>query len=119
MQDENQSTSPDASTPNTRSDAPRNAFHPDFLKSRQDHEDEPLAAVEAESRGPWIVVEPPAPPRGTGASQGYPERYEVYRSWEDPETDSPAATFRFREQAFSLRRGAGGGSPGLGAHGEP
>lgn len=43
MQDETKSTSPDT---------PRNAFHPEFLRKRHDREDEPLAALEAESRGP-------------------------------------------------------------------
>jgi hypothetical protein len=100
MQDEKQFTSPDPSTPNSRRTPPRNAFHPDFLRRRQDREDEPLAAVEAESRGPWIVVERAVASPGQRAATGYPERYGVYRTWEDPETAEPAASFRFREQAY-------------------
>jgi hypothetical protein len=114
MHDRHKSTSHNPSSPNSAQDGAgpsdggspsgagsRNAFDPDFLAKRHEREDEPLAAVEAESRGPWIVVETarPAPGGGRG-SASYPERYEVYRSWEDPETDEPTATFRFREQAY-------------------
>lgn len=114
MQNSKKSTSNSPSSPNSTCDGagpsdgggpsdagPRNAFDPDFLAKRHEREDEPLAAVEAESRGPWIVVETePSAPGGGRGSAPYPERYEVYRSWEDPETDRPTAAFRFREQAF-------------------
>ena len=82
MQNRNEFTSP-------------NAFSPDFLKKRSDREDEPLAAIEAEARGPWTVVERPVPV----AEAHEAERYEVYRTWEDPREDTPAATFRHRELA--------------------
>jgi hypothetical protein len=71
------------------------------VRRRQDLEDEPLAAVEAESRGAWIVAEKERPTPGAGrGSASYPERYEVFRSWEDTATDEPTASFRFREQAY-------------------
>jgi len=79
----------------TARSTPRNAFHPDFLRRRQEREDEPVAALEAEARGPWIVFERALPADDLAA-----ERYEVYRAWEDPRTDRPAATFRDRELAY-------------------
>jgi hypothetical protein len=103
MHDSDKSTSPNSSQDGLGSSGgrPRNAFDPEFLRERQAREDEPLAASEAESRGPWIVVEtkPPTPGSGRGSAASR-ERYEVYRAWEDPETDPPTASFRFREQAF-------------------
>jgi hypothetical protein len=85
-------------------DAARNAFCPEFLERRQDREDEPLAAIEAEARGPWVLFERPAPGAAAGADLDV-ERYEVFRSWEAPETDRPAATFRFRELALLYAAG--------------
>jgi hypothetical protein len=91
MQDETKCNS-NPSSP----DSPSNAFHPEFLRRRQDREDEPLAAVEAENRGPWVVLRrPPAQP-----TPGDTHLWEVYRSWEDPGTDRPAAAYRFRELAY-------------------
>ena len=104
MQDEKKCTPSNPSTPNpkdedrsgdTARDDVRNAFHPDFLRKRQEREDEPTAALEAEARGPWMVFERALPVDDLDA-----ERYEVYRAWEDPRTDRPAATFRDRELAY-------------------
>jgi len=102
MQDKKKCTSNPPSSPNTdRDDAgSRNAFDAGFLRRRREREDEPLAAVEAESHGPWIVVE--GRPSTPGGFEPGPLRrcWNVYRTWEDPETDEPAASFRFREQAY-------------------
>jgi hypothetical protein len=38
---------------------PPNAFTPEFLKALEAREDAPLAALEADSRGPWKVVQLP------------------------------------------------------------
>jgi len=100
MHDEKKCTSSNPSPPNPSDedrsrDTPPNAFHPDFLRKRQEREDEPGAALEAEARGPWVVFERALPVADHDA-----ERYEVYRVWEDPLRDRPAATFRDRELAY-------------------
>jgi hypothetical protein len=108
MHDSGKSTSPNPSRDgaghragdSSSSSRPRNAFDPEFLRERQEREDEPLAASEAESRGPWIVVEAEPPSPGAPDSGPLRRRWQVYRAWEDPETDAPTAGFRFREQAF-------------------
>jgi len=90
------SETPSNDTANDTANAtPRNAFHPEFLRRRQEREDEPAAALEAEARGPWMVFERALPVDDHDA-----ERYEVYRVWEDPRKDRPAATFRDRELAY-------------------
>jgi len=109
--------SSDATSRTAAKSSPRNAFHPDFLRRRQDREDEPMAAVEAENRGPWVVVHrtirPPVPRDA--------RPWEIYRSWEDPETDPPAAAFEFRELAFLYAAAleVGGRLPGLRLGAEP
>jgi len=108
MHDKDKSTSPNPSRDgaghsagdSSSSDRPRNAFALEFLRERREREDEPLAAVEAESRGPWIVVEGRPPTPGGFGPRPLRRCWNVYRSWEDPETDAPTASFRFREQAF-------------------
>jgi len=95
---------PPSSTP------PPNAFTPEFLKALEAREDAPLAALEAESRGPWKVVQLPLATAGGGDGgngddgPGDPdpdaERWAVLRSWEDPSKDEPSATCRFREHAL-------------------
>jgi len=75
-----------------------NAFTPEFLKKLYDREDAPLAALEAEMRGPWKVVEIPV--EGAAAHPFDAERWAVVRAWEDPQVDPPAGTFRFREIAL-------------------
>jgi len=75
-----------------------NAFTPEFLKKLYDREDAPLAALEAELRGPWKVVEIPV--ERAGAHPFDAERWAVVRGWEDPIVDPPAGTFRFREIAL-------------------
>jgi hypothetical protein len=91
---------------NPPSDPPRdeaqkktpNAFTPEFLKKLHEREDAPLAALEAEMRGPWKVVEIPA--EGANPSSLDTERWAVLRAWEDRKVDPPAGTFRFREVAL-------------------
>jgi len=89
---------------------PPNAFTPEYLKALEAREDAPLAALEAETRGPWKVVQLPLAAAGGGdggnggdGRGGKPdpdaERWVVLRSWEKPSTDTPAGTFRFREHA--------------------
>jgi len=95
---------PPSSTP------PPNAFTPEFLKALEAREDAPLAALEAETRGPWQVVHLPLAAAGGGDGgnggdgQGGPdrdaERWAVLRSWEVPSQDEPQGTFRFREHAL-------------------
>jgi hypothetical protein len=97
-------SSPNPSTP------PPNAFTPEFLKALEAREDVPLAALEAESRGPWKVVQVPLAAAGGGSGgngdggdgKGDPdaERWMVLRSWEVPTKDTPNGTFRFREYAL-------------------
>jgi hypothetical protein len=100
------SSNPSQSSPTP----PPNAFTPEFLKALEAREDAPLAALEADSRGPWKVVQLPLAAAGGGdggdgdgdGSGGNPEaeRWVVLRSWEKPSTDTPAGTFRFREHAL-------------------
>jgi len=95
---------PPSSTP------PPNAFTPEFLKALEAREDAPLAALEAETRGPWKVVQVPltAAEGGSGGGgdggdgKGNPdaERWVVLRSWEVLSKAEPAATFRSREHAL-------------------
>jgi hypothetical protein len=75
-----------------------NAFTSEFLEKLHEREDAPLAALEAEMRGPWKVVEIPV--QGAGRSSLDAERWAVVRAWEDPKVDPPAGTFRFREIAL-------------------
>jgi len=77
-----------------------NAFSPAFLDKLHRREDAPFAALECEARGPWIAIERPV---RTSVHQG--ERWAVHRSWESPQTDSPAATFSDRELAFLFAAG--------------
>jgi len=95
---------PRSSTP------PPNAFTPEFLKALEAREDAPLAALEAESRGPWKVVQVPLTATGGGSGgdgdggdgkrDPDAERWVVLRSWEVLSKDEPAATFRSREHAL-------------------
>ena len=98
MQNETHSSSnpsqPPSSTP------PPNAFTPEFLQALEAREDAPLAALEAEMRGPWKVVELPVAVATGGNSDPDAERWAVLRSWEDPSSDTPSGTFRFREHAL-------------------
>ena len=87
---ENCTSNPSNNTPN--------AFTPEFLKKLFDREDAPLAALEAEMRGPWKVVDLPI--EGKVSYSFDTERWGVMRAWEDPEVDRPAGTFRFREVAL-------------------
>jgi hypothetical protein len=67
---------------------PSNAFHPDYLR-RLDQHDEPVTAGEAVTGGFWRVV-----PLGD-------ERYGLYRLWESPEHgDEPFATLTDRNTAL-------------------
>jgi hypothetical protein len=75
-----------------------NAFKPEFLQKLHEREDAPLAALEAEMRGPWKVVGIPI--EGVDRSSLDVERWAVIRAWEDPKVDPPAGTFRFREIAL-------------------
>jgi hypothetical protein len=75
-----------------------NAFTPEFLAKLHEREDAPLAALEAEMRGPWKVVEIPAV--GAEAHTFAVDRWAVVRAWENPKVDPPAGTFRFREVAL-------------------
>ena len=84
--------------PSDSANATPNAFKPEFLQKLFDREDAPLAALEAELRGPWKVVDLPV--EGKVPYSFDTERWGVMRTWEDPEVDPPAGTFRFREVAL-------------------
>jgi hypothetical protein len=84
--------------PSDSANATPNAFTPEFLQKLHEREDAPLAALEAEMRGPWKVVEIPAV--GAAAHTFAVDRWAVVRAWEDPQVDPPAGTFRFREVAL-------------------
>ena len=94
MQDEKNCTSPSSSNALT------NAFSREFLDKLYGRDEQPFAAVECESRGPWVAIERPVAP-----SEHHGERWAVHRSWENPKTDRPAATFRDRELAYLLAAG--------------
>jgi len=89
---------------------PPNAFTPEFLEALEAREDAPLAALEAELRGPWKVVQLPLAAAGGGDGNGGDgggekpdpdaERWVVLRSCEDPSQDEVSGTFRFREHAL-------------------
>jgi len=100
---------PPSSTP------PPNAFTPEFRAGLEAREDAPLAALEAETRGPWKVVKLPVKltascAGGGGGDDGNhggggdpdreAERWAVLRTWEDPSTDEPGAIFEDREYAL-------------------
>jgi len=94
---------PPSSTP------PPNAFTAEFRAALEAREDAPLAALEAETRGPWKVVKlPPVGVSGGGDANngggGDPareaERWAVLRCWEDPSQDKPSAIFEYREYAL-------------------
>jgi len=99
------SSNPSQSPPST---PPPNAFTPEFLQALEAREHAPLAALEAESRGPWKLVQLPLATAGGGdggnGGGGGPdrdaERWAVLRSWEEPSQDEPSATCRFREHAL-------------------
>ncbi len=65
--------------PDHEHSTPANAFHPDFLKSLDRHDD-PLTAAEAMTGGFWRVVPLPE------------EHFGLFRVWESPELgDEPFA----------------------------
>ena len=107
MQNEAHSSSNPAQSPTA---PPPNAFTPEFLKALEAREDAPLAALEAESRGPWKIVQLPlAAAGGSGGNGGDggggkprrdAERWAVLRSWEDPSKDGPSATCESRQLAL-------------------
>jgi hypothetical protein len=93
---------PSSSNPST---PPPNSFTPDFLAALEAREDAPLAALEADMRGPWKVVRLPLAgggdgDGGDGGGESDAERWMVLRSRETPSTDTPSGTFRFREHAL-------------------
>jgi len=94
MQDKKNCTSPSSSN------ALANAFSRQFLDKLYGRDEQPFAAVECESRGPWVAIERPVAP-----SEHHGERWAVHRSWENPKTDRPAATFRDRELAYLFAAG--------------
>ena len=83
-------TSNPPSSDETPNETP-NVFTPEFLQKLFDREDAPLAALEAEMRGPWKVVDLPV--EGKVPYSFDTERWGVLRAWEDPEVDRPAGTF--------------------------
>jgi len=68
-----------------------NAFRAAFL-ARLDDRDEPGSASEAESDGPWVVVE---------CDLHDEPGFAVLRQWEHPARDDPRAWFKHRELALA------------------
>jgi len=85
----NAGTSTASAAPPRRRGTP-NAFRAGFLARLDDH-DEPGSASEAESDGPWVVVE--------SDLQDEPG-FAVLRQWEHPARDDPRAWFKRRELAL-------------------
>jgi len=119
MKDANHcSSTPRSSTPKS----PANAFQPEFLQRLEAREDAPLAALEAETCGPWQVVELPAAGGGGGGDdgRGRPDapRWAVLRAWERPGEAEPAGRFLYREHALLCAAGlvvaSRGSDPGVG-----
>ena len=113
MQNENHCSSNPSQPSSSNPSAPSpNAFTPEFRAALEAREDVPLAALEAETRGPWKVVKLPPTAAGGGAGNhgggGDPdrdhdcdaERWAVLRAWEDPSKDKPSAIFEYREYAL-------------------
>jgi len=100
---------PSSSNPSTPSP---NAFTAEFRAALEAREDAPLAALEAETRGPWKVVKLPVKLTASCAGGGdgnhgdggdrdrEAERWAVLRSWEDPSQDEASAIFQYREYAL-------------------
>jgi hypothetical protein len=88
--DPTESTAAASAAPPRRRGAP-NAFRAAFL-ARLDERDEPGSASEAESDGPWVVVE--------SDLQDEPG-FAVLRQWEHPARDDPRAWFKHRELALA------------------
>src|SRR5205807_8170154 len=89
---------PAAASPSRR--AAPNAFRARFL-ARLDERDEPASAAEAESDGPWVVVD--------CELQGEPG-FAVLRPWRDPARDDPRAWFT--QPTLALAKAALLPSPG-------
>jgi len=85
------------------SPVPANAFNPEYLETLEAREDSPLAAIEAETHGPWQVVELPLSAGGNGGGgrpDHEPERWVVLREWEKPGEVKPSGTFLYRGHAL-------------------
>jgi len=113
MRNENHCTQPPSNNPspsssNSSSKTPRppaNAFRPEYLDRLVEREEATVAGTEAETRGPWKVVQ--APPAGGGGEGGGgnrdgkdEERWLVLRAWEKPEEVEPHASAHYREHAL-------------------
>jgi len=88
---------------NQPSSPPANAFRRVYLDRLVEREEATVAGTEAETRGPWKVLQ--LPPAGSGGGDGSggntrgPERWVVLRAWEEPEEAEPNGTALYREHA--------------------
>ena len=92
-----------SSRPSKKTQPPANAFRREFLDQLVERDEATIAGTEAETRGPWKVLQ--APPAGGGGggdgSDGKDnERWLVLRAWEKPEDVEPHATSLYREHAL-------------------
>jgi len=101
------SSRPSQPTSSDPSTSASNVFTREFRAALEAREDAPLAALEAETRGPWKVVKLPPAGAGGGGEGGNgdkpdrdAERWVILRSWEDPSQDEPSGTFQYREYAL-------------------
>jgi len=100
----NSSPSPSNSSPSSSARTPKppaNAFRRAYLDRLVEREEATVAGTEAETRGPWKVLQlPPAGGGDDGGNSREPERWVVLRAWEEPEEAEPHGTARYREHAL-------------------
>ena len=98
MKDSHHCSSPSPKT----APPPANAFRPEYLDKLVERDEATVAGTEAETRGPWQVLQ--APPAGGGGGgrrdDREQERWLVLRAWEDPEHTEPHAKTLYREHAL-------------------
>jgi len=97
------STDSSSSRPSKTTQPPANAFRREFLDRLVERDEATVAGTEAETRGPWKVLQAP-PAGGGGGGDGRDgkdnERWLVLRAWEKPTDVEPHATSLYREHAL-------------------
>jgi len=97
------SSNPSSKSPSSTPQPPANAFRRDFLDRLVEREEATVAGTEAETRGPWQVLQLPPAGGGGGGRGGNdrdPERWVVLRAWEDLAQTEPLAKCLYREHAL-------------------
>ena len=115
------SNNPSSSSSNSSSKPPTNAFRRAYLDRLVEREEATVAGTEAETRGPWKVLQlPPAGGGGRGGDRDDggnardPERWVVLRAWEEAAEAEPhgKASRRRSTEARGGRSGLGDSIPG-------